>query len=349
MTPRCAAFIIILLLSSPRLIPVLFCSRPLVPHISFALLVPAIMTSTGKENSNGLDSNLASDEPAAKKAKVASLTDFRDWATAKESPGPVYTIKCEFGDPSKPLASFLKTSKKEVLVRILRERGMDETCSKNQLCQRIERDLPCVRIQIDGRECVQRLVNAFLAYFGWDNSHLFEVKMPRKGDNTVGAELLVDAMKCSTVVDRFRRYFDDYGMDLEDWRIADHYRRRIVTDKLQNGKYTMEDLRRASFDCEAMGDYRVLNGQASDPQAGAYDDEMWERLPAQGNLSLHELSVETGDVMSVSYDLGDNHIFTLTVEEVETNTVLAEESLQGNPTRAKLVKKFGKIAEQYAR
>jgi hypothetical protein len=101
------------------------------------------------------------------------------------------------------------------------------------------------------------------------------------------------------VADRFRPYFYDYGMDLEGWCID--YR-------------------------SAMGD-SMLNGQASDSKAGGcdYDYQVNKHLTAQGsNLPLHVLSVEPDNVMLVSYDFGNNHIFHSYSEKVETNKAVTQ-------------------------
>jgi hypothetical protein len=33
----------------------------------------------------------------------------------------------------------------------------------------------------DGTECIQGVISLFWTHFGWDNSHLFAVEMPRRG------------------------------------------------------------------------------------------------------------------------------------------------------------------------
>jgi hypothetical protein len=53
-----------------------------------------------------------------------------------------------------------------------------------------------MRIQIYGCGCVQRWIDAYLTCFGWNNTHLFTVKLSHKGDSIVGATTLCEAMDC---------------------------------------------------------------------------------------------------------------------------------------------------------
>jgi hypothetical protein len=304
------------------------------------------MDLTGKENIDGIDYNREADGgPAAERPKVVSsahnVSTFRNWAADKESPGPVYTIRCNFGRPFEPLPSWIKTSKKDVLIGMLRSRGLDTTGTKPVLLERIQYDTPSVTIKIDGRECVQRLINAYLTYFGWDNSHLFEVKMPRKGDSMLGATKLREETRCESY---YQQSFEMYGIDPEDWP---YHEQRWVRELLQNGEYTMEELRQACSDDNALGHFRKLSGSASDPMSDAWDYVMNEPLIGQASAPLEDLDLEPGDVMLVRYDFGDDVRFTLTVEKVETSAVLTEEILQEDPTRAKLLYKFAIPPTQY--
>jgi hypothetical protein len=111
----------------------------------------------------------------------------------------VYLIKCEYGDPSRPLHSHIKALKKADLMSEVKRRGLSTDGSRSVLLDRLQKELPYVRLEIDGRECVQRVITSFLNHFGWDNSHLFNVEMPRRGDSEAGNVNLMDFFELDEV------------------------------------------------------------------------------------------------------------------------------------------------------
>mmetsp|Transcript_30509 Transcript_30509/g.45150 ORF Transcript_30509/g.45150 Transcript_30509/m.45150 type:complete len:97 (+) Transcript_30509:352-642(+) len=58
--------------------------------------------------------------------------------------------------------------------------------TKKVLLQRLQTDLPFVVVDIDSRECLQRLICSFLYHMKWDPIHLFECTMPARGPLKVG-------------------------------------------------------------------------------------------------------------------------------------------------------------------
>ena len=114
-----------------------------------------------------------------KKSKTDRST-FRSWsADADGKPCKIFTLKCMFGNPDKPLPNYIKSQKVGFIKDLLEKRGLDTNGTKPVLLERLQKDLPYVRIELDSRECVQRLVTSFLHFMGWDSSHLFEITMPR--------------------------------------------------------------------------------------------------------------------------------------------------------------------------
>jgi len=81
-----------------------------------------------------------------------------------------------------PSRNSLKQCKVGHLRDMLVMRGLSTEGTKPVLVERLYTTLPYVRFEIDARECLQRVVNAFLYYFGWDNTHLWSMDMPRRGD-----------------------------------------------------------------------------------------------------------------------------------------------------------------------
>ena len=58
-------------------------------------------------------------------------------------------------------------------------------------------DLPYtayVKFEVDGRECLQRMMNALLYYHGWTNVYLCDIIMPRRGTLEAGSLKMVDTM-----------------------------------------------------------------------------------------------------------------------------------------------------------
>ena len=323
---------------------------------------PSIDTTDGTSKTT----NGTTNEPVAKKQKTqdggkqaSAKETFRSWANDKESSGgPIYTLKCTYGVPGQPLPSYLKTSKKDMLTNILKGRGIVNTngCSKSDLLRRVQNDLPYVTIELDGRECIQRVINSFLHYFGYDSSHLFKVKMPARGTLKAGTQTLMDAMEIDPhIADMYKNYFRDYGNNLWDWPVMEkRLYTRITKRMLRDGKYTIHDLRRA---CEnqddAMSSERKLSGSAFNPMEAVYDWDMMEKTTPQGHYSLQDLELIAGDVLCFEYDFGSPSMFHVKIEKVtggkdgnETD-LLPEVNIAGHSTHVKLVKKEYKAPKQY--
>jgi hypothetical protein len=310
------------------------------------------MASISKENVRQPVARSSSPEPAAKKIKITpeKETSFRSWAADEQSPGPVYVLKCEYGDPSRPLSSHVKALKKADLLSEVKRCGLSTDGSRSVLLDRLQKELPYVRLEMDGRECIQRVIISFLNRFGWDKSHLFTAEMPRRGDSNVGNVNLMDCFELDEVEWLYKGSFKRYGTNLDNWPNETSHDKKTIK-RLQrriSGKLTMEGMSRAFQDPEALADFREMNGSAFDPMAEGYDYEMSEKTPPQCNVSMQELFLQKGDVLKFTYDMGSSSEFTVTIEDVKQEEVLPEETTFGQPTRARLVGKGPvRIPKQY--
>lgn len=303
---------------------------------------PVISTAAAGEKRKVTPDGTAPDN---KKSKPDTST-LRSWsADADGKPCKIYTLKCMLGNPDVPLSYHTKSLKVGDIRTILEARGVDTKGVKAVLLERLQRDLPYVRIELDSRECIQRLVNAFLSFMGWDNTHLFEITMPNRGSLVKGAiplweKIGLDIGIALTCPEALQRALS--GQDEE-------YRRHIERI-LKRSDSTWDDVRQVIANSRAVGPTRKLAGAAFDAfegqPSGAFMDEC---PPGGGYHTLEELSLQAGDKLDISYDFGDSNRFRIQIESVkEAQEPLPEANLgYGNPTRARLVNKGGKIRSQY--
>jgi hypothetical protein len=85
-----------------------------------------------------------------------------------------------------------------------------------------------VRLEMDGRECIQRVILSFLKHFGWDKSHLFTVEIPRRGDSEVGNVNLMDCYELDEVESLYKGSFDRYGTNLDNWPNETSYDKKCI-------------------------------------------------------------------------------------------------------------------------
>jgi len=104
----------------------------------------------------------------------------------------VYTIRATLGEVPTKMPSWMTTCRKQVLVDILSKKGLDTLGTKPVLLERLRVSVPWVQYQIDARECVQRALIVALEHFEYNDEHLYEIKMPRRGSFTYGASRLKD-------------------------------------------------------------------------------------------------------------------------------------------------------------
>jgi hypothetical protein len=90
-------------------------------------------------------------------------------------------------------------------------------------------ELPYVRLEKDGRECIQRVIISFLNHFGWDKSHLFQVEMPRRGDSDVGNANLMECFILDEVEWLYKESFKRYGTNLDNWPNETSMTRKLPT------------------------------------------------------------------------------------------------------------------------
>lgn len=287
--------------------------------------------------------------PSSKKAK-ASTKNFREWSANPGDKAPTFTVQCFFGKPNTPLPSRIKTATMDVLRDMLEKRGVSATGKKTELLERLQNALPYVTIEMDARECLQRLINAMLHYFGWDSTHLFNCKMPARGANQVGASKLCDEFGLDTsLLIRMGRISGNPNHPM----YRDNGMLRHTQRKLEALGMTWADLQRACDNKDAPGKWRRLHGAAfevrvpKNERSDPYDE--FDDMAYGAHLSLKDLELRVGDTINLTYDFGDDWKFTLKIINVENDKdIIPEESLAHHRTRAKLVEKGnGKLPPQY--
>ena len=290
---------------------------------------------------------------------IDKVSSFRAWSKSipPVSPTDIYRLKCTFGDPRTPLPSWIKTSKVDRLKDMLRIQKLPTDGSKSALLQRLQTMLPYVTFDIDSRECLQRVINSMVYYFGWDNVHLFSCAMPARGQLKEGVDdLWMEAFGL------------DMGLAVKMGNISadpDQHTPRIrkhIQKKLDNAKLTWADIARAEREPNAMGNVRKLSGAAfkHDEKGGflSWDDLDEEGGASGGSFTLEELGLKKGDTIKLTYDFGDDNEFIIEVTDVVQQNndndanpkirLLPEENLYGHETRAKLIEKSrAKMRKQY--
>jgi hypothetical protein len=282
------------------------------------------------------------DDNSSSSSSSSSSSEFRGWSKDisdnSNSSSTVYTFKCVFGDPSKPLPSWIKTSKVSRIKELLQYRKQSTEGSKKVLLDRLQTDLPFVILEIDSRECLQRLVSSFLYHMKWDPTHLFVCKMPARGPLKAGTgNLWMEAFGI------------DIGMIVQMGQVSSNpftypeRQRKRHQDRLDAAGLDWSDFDRAKREPNARGKWRKLQGSGFDPHTKpprGWDDDDDEEPVNGGAISLHEIALEKGDKIQMTYDFGDNHKFSIiALDKQERQTSLAEVKIFGLKTRVALVKK----------
>lgn len=281
----------------------------------------------------------------AKKAKTNQDTDtsFRAWSShVKETDTcTMYTLKCTFGDASKPINTYIKNQKVDFLRDECQKRGLLFNGKKADLLNRLQTELPTVTFEIDSREALQRVVNSMLYYFKWDNTHLFECEMPARGDLKTG-------------ITKLWENFPDMAMAIRMGHVSadPHMQDAYLKKRLAKLGITNEMIRRIRNDPDALGDTRKLSGSAFDPltKTPSFFFDFDEEESAEGSaLSLEQLALKKGDKINLTYDYGDGNKFLVEIQDVKENeTVHSEESHYEHDTRVRLLTKGGsKMRKQY--
>jgi|AntRauTorckE5430_2_1112549.scaffolds.fasta_scaffold00873_2 hypothetical protein len=290
-----------------------------------------------RDGSASSDAKRQKTEASGTKADAsAAVPSFRAWSKKtdttndEESTSTIFTLKCIYGDPSQSLPSHVRTAKVSVLKDMLKYRGLPIDGSKAMLLDRLQVNLPHIIIEIDSRECLQRIVNAMLFHFKWDTYHLFQCQLPARGSIVEGTENLW-----------LQAFGDDFGLNVQDGRIdsnPNNHPKRIrnhIQKKLDAAGMDWSDIDRAKREPNAMGKWRKLMGSGFDPSTTGYD---FDEFAAGGQFSLEELVIQKGDKIKLLYDLGDRNDFSIFVEEVKVDqALLPEVSLNRHDTRVKLV------------
>ena len=274
---------------------------------------------------------------AGTKADTSAAAPFRAWSkksdTDEESTSTIFTLKCCFGDPSKKLPSHVKTAKVSRLKELLKFRDLPTEGTKDVLLDRLQTQLPHAIIDIDSRECLQRIVNAIMFHFKWDSSHLFECQLPARGSMKEGTDnLWLQEFGC------------DFGVSLKmgsiDSNPNNHPKpmRNHIQKRLAAAGMDWSDIDRAKREPNAMGKWRKLTGSGFDPMSKSPGIDFDEESADGGQFSLEDLVIQKGDKIKLLYDFGDRNKFFIFVEEVKFDQALLPEiRLNGFDTRAKLV------------
>jgi hypothetical protein len=284
---------------------------------------------------------------SAKKQKTLqdSSNEFRAWSSQIHDSSDtctIYTLKCTFGDASKPLNSYIKGSKVPFIKNELEMRGLSTVGTKPVLLERLQKELPSVTLEIDSRECMQRIVNSMLCCFKWDNTHLFECEMPRRGELECGVGKLWATLPSF-----------DIGLAIKMGSISSDPRQndQHLRKRLDQLGITCEMIARIQNDPDTLGDIRKLTGSAFDPMSkGMGGSDFDDDYASDGSqISLEQLALRKGDQMKMIYDFGDHNTFVVEVQEVKKNVpVLPEITHYGHKTRVKMVGKGqSKMRKQY--
>lgn len=305
------------------------------------------INSDGKRPSNE-DTTTDTPTETSKRAKTSndrqSNNTFRSWSNQvneSSDTSTVYTINCTFGDASKPLPSFIKSGKVQLIKNELQMRGLSTIGNKAVLLQRLQTELPSVTIEIDSRECLQRVVNSMLYHFDWDNTHLFQMNMPRHGDLLDGLEKLWLSLPTLDIGLAIKQ-----GSLIPDLTQQDPRVRR----RLEKLGVTSEIIAKVQEDPEGLSSVRKISGAGFDPVGKGHGNDFEGEGPSDGGwFSIEELALEKGDKMDLLYDFGQRSKFFLRIQDVKQNApVLPEANVYHHKTRVKLVSKgVSKMRKQY--
>ncbi len=294
-----------------------------------------IITPTNDNANSAKKQKTLQDSSNAFRAWSSQINDSSDTCT-------IYTLKSTFGDASKPLNSYIKGNKVPFIKNELEMRGLSSVGSKSVLLERLQKELPSVTLEIDSRECLQRVVNSMLFNFKWDNTHHFECEMPRRGELQDGVGKLWQTLASVDIA------LAIMGGNISSDPSKHDQRLRKRLDQLG---ITCEMIARIQNDSDTLGDVRKLTGSAFDPMNGGvggndFDDDF---SADGGQISLEHLALQKCDQVKMMYDYGDHNTFVVEVQEVKKNVpVLPEINHYGHDTRVKMVGKGQcKMRKQY--
>lgn len=218
--------------------------------------------------------------------------------------------------------------------------------TKAVLLERLQKDLPYVTLDIDSRECLQRVVNSMLYHFGWENDHLFECQLPARGDLKEGTGTNKQWLQ---YLDHDIGLLRNFQYDSANTNKYKEQTRLKIQKKLDQFGLTWADIARAKREPEATGPWRKLTGSGFAHDTKGPCDDWNEDFTDGGWFSLGELALAKGDNIRMKYDLGDENNFIIHVTEIKQNAqVLPEVNLYGHQTRMNLAKKgSSKMRNQY--
>lgn len=263
------------------------------------------------------------------------LAHARDWSSQPSSQQAIhFTLKCTFQGLQPFSRNYLKEHRVGELREMLQKRGLSTEGTKPVLVERLYTTLPWVRFEIDGRECLQRIVNAFLFYFGWDNTHGWSMRMPRRGEMKEGTSPILERYTHTRMW--LEKQIETQGHDLRQWNASSLQ----YAHQLLDNKFTRTQQQNLVENLDAPGPIRCVEGSAFEPVCiTTFDPEV--PLEQSGLFSLNDLCLQAGDKMHITYDFGDDHRFNILIEKVELcSTLLPEVALSRYPdsqlTRSRL-------------
>lgn len=316
------------------------------------------------------------DEPCAKRPRQDAAIDPRSWSAEllTDSTCTRFTLKGFFGNPDEAIPSWVRTQKKSELQQMLREQGFAEASlvgTKDVLIDRLKNGKAYVTMQIDGRECLQRVLNVLLSTWGWDDQHTFSARMPKRGSNLHGCKKLNDDDDWHMVITAVYGFPHQFGRSGNGYfhRIHGHFNRdfydeqeeieccqqRSIKRWLEQGlhKGTLRRLCSGRLTPDDYGPYRKVRGAAFKPGNVKAGNPMWFEPDSGGALSLETCALRAGDQLLFLYD-GCN-VFSVQVCSVTPNAPLIEEAAFRNTcnehfTRAVVIERGGAgVPLQYGR
>lgn len=260
----------------------------------------------------------------------------------------VYTLKAIYGDPTNPIPSWMKTQKKEKLQEQMKREGYAQPLkgSKEVLLQRYVTELPFVTMRIDESECMQRVLNVALSTWGYDEAHMFQMKMPRRGGNLLGCKKYGNG-NYSDVMIIVQMYLEG--------RIPDHEIARWRKSHKEIDPATMDGLLNGTITPNHYLPHRVFQGNGARPGALRTGREEEFEEDQGGALTLRDVALEVGDRINVVYDFGDSHNITICVEAIDDESSQLpvhpfRNSCGDHSTRAAVISRGGRaMRSQYQR
>jgi len=298
--------------------------------------------------------------------------DLRKWSLLAEKEIPIsklYHITAYFGDARLELNLPKSISKKK-----LKEELFRQGCKENELkgskedLLNIFKKLPSVKFLIDSRESIQRLLVTSLDKFNYDDTHLYKVKMPNRGDNPLGqltySSVCDDAMEMiSMIKSRVRQegfVFDDETNTYFNKIKKRHWYQVLGENEIQRDR-VFNGLIYGTITKDSPYHIRKVQGEANNllvTSYGNYDydfddyDTINKPTTYPKTLSLDDACLKPDDWLEFIYDFGSSSKITMKIDKIDdiANLLLPEINFCGrHPTRVSILStdSLHRIPQQY--